>query len=185
MPRRRPDMTAGVKSTRFFPTRRAVAACCSLIGLVGAVLVFALPTGTGAAQRVQASVARQFPSLAVLASGKLTLVEKGTSAAIGPVHLSGTAKSMIVTDFQWSASGRYLGWEQSNPNTGQGGIVWYDTVTHRRTSWSIQVQYSEGYSVSSSGLAVLVAGQKSGLAVNAHLLQRRRARAPPVGGRPY
>jgi len=39
MPRRRPDMTAGVKPTRFFPTRRAIAACCSLTGLVGAALL--------------------------------------------------------------------------------------------------------------------------------------------------
>jgi hypothetical protein len=162
MPRRRPDMTAGVKPTRFFPTRRAIAACCSLTGLVGAVLVFALPTGTSAAPKVQASVVRQVPALAVLASGKLTLVVKGTSAAIGPIHLSGTVKSMIVTDFQWSAGGRYLAWEQSNPNTGQGGIVWYDTVTHRRMSWPIQVQYSGGWSVSSSGLALLVAGEDLG-----------------------
>ncbi len=162
MTQRRFDMSERVNSTGFFPTRRAVAACCSLTGLVGAVIVFALPTDIGAAQRVQASVVRQAPALAVLASGKLTLVEKGTSEAIGPVRLSGTAKPMIVTDFQWSASGRYLGWEQSNPNTGRGGIVWYDTVTHRRMSWPIQIQYSEGWSVSSSGSALLVAGDDLG-----------------------
>ncbi len=162
MPRRRPDMTAGMKWTRLFPSRRAIAAFCSLTGLVGAVLVFALPTGTGAAQKVQASVVRQLPGLAVLASGKLTLVEKGTSAAIGPIHLSGTAKSVVVTDFQWSAGGRYLGWEQSNPNTGRGAIVWYDTVTHRRMSWAIQIQYSEGWSVRSSGVARLLAGEDLG-----------------------
>jgi hypothetical protein len=72
--------------------------------------------------------------------------------------VSGTAKQMIVTDFQWSASGRYLGWEQSNLTTGRGAIGWYDTVTHRRRSWRIQVQYSEGLSVSGSGLALLVPG---------------------------
>jgi hypothetical protein len=66
---------------------------------------------------------------------------------------------MTVTGFQWSADGRYLGWEQSSPNTGQGAIGWYDTVNHRRMSWALQVQYSEGLSVGNSGLALLVPGE--------------------------
>ena len=151
-------MTAGVNLTRFFPTRWATAACCTVTGVAGTALVLALLPGTGAAQSVQALAARHVPALAVLAGGKLTLVQDGATTAIGPVGVSGTAKQMIVTDFQWSASGRYLGWEQSNLTTGRGAIGWYDTVTHRRTSWRIQVQYSEGLSVSGSGLALLVPG---------------------------
>ncbi len=151
-------MTAGVNLTRFFPTRWATAACCAVTGVAGTALVLALLPGTGAAQSVQALAARHVPALAVLAGGKLTLVQDGATTAIGPVGVSGTAKQLIVTDFQWSASGRYLGWEQSNLTTGRGAIGWYDTVTHRRTSWRIQVQYSEGLSVSGSGLALLVPG---------------------------
>jgi len=151
-------MTAGVNLTRFFPTRWATAACCAVTGVAGAALVLALLPGTGAAQSVQALAARHVPALAVLAGGKLTLVQDGATTAIGPVGVSGTAKQLIVTDFQWSASGRYLGWEQSNLTTGRGAIGWYDTVTHRRRSWRIQVQYSEGLSVSGSGLALLVPG---------------------------
>jgi hypothetical protein len=152
-------MTARVNLTRFFRARWANAACHSLTGVVSAVLVLSLLSGTGAAQTVQALAAKHTPALAVLAAGKLTLVQNGAPTAIGPVGVRGTAKPMTVTDFQWSSSGRYLGWEQSNPNTGRGAIGWYDTVSHRRMSWSVQVQYSEGWSVSNSGLAVLVPGE--------------------------
>ena len=158
----RTDITAGVNLTRFFSTRRAIAVCCSLTGLVSAALVVALPVATGAAQNLQTSATRHVPALAVLAAGKLTLVENGTPMAIGPVAVRGTAQPMTVTDFQWSASGRYLGWVQSSLTTSRGAIGWYDTVTHRRSSWSVQVQYSTGLSVSSSGLALLVPGANLG-----------------------
>ena len=128
-------MTARVNLTRFFHARWAIAACRSLTGVVSAVLVLSLLSGTGAAQTVQALAAKHTPALAVLAAGKLTLVQNGAPTAIGPVGVRGTTKPMTVTDFQWSSSGRYLGWEQSNPNTGRGAIGWYDTVSHRRMSW--------------------------------------------------
>jgi len=152
------DITARVNLTRFFPTRRAIAACRSITGLVIAVLVLALLAGTGAAQNLRATAGKRVPALAVLAAGRLTLVQDGARKVIGPVDVKGTAKPMTVTDFQWSASGRYLGWEQTNLSTGRGAIGWYDTVTHRRMSYPTQFQYSEGLSVSSSGLALLVPG---------------------------
>ncbi len=158
MPPCRLDTTVYVNLTRFLPTRRAIVARCLLTGS-SAVLVLALSPGTGAAQNVRTLTAEHVPALAVLATGKLTLVQHGAFTAVAPVGESGTAKPMTVTDFQWSASGRYLGWEQSNPSTGRGAIGWYDTVTHRRASWLVQVQYPEGWSVSSSGLALLVPGE--------------------------
>jgi len=108
---------------------------------------------------VQAPAAKHAFALAVLEAGKLTLVQNGARTTVGPVDVSGTAKAMTVTDFQWSFSGRYLGWEQSNLSTGRGAIGWYDTVTHRRVSWPIQVQYPQAWSVTSSGLALLVPGE--------------------------
>ncbi len=159
MPPCRADITSRVNLTHSFPKKRAIAACCSGVGLVSAALVLTLPPGTGAAQNVKATATTHAPALAVLAAGKLTLVEDGASTTVGPARVSRVAKPMTVTGFQWSADGRYLGWEQSSPNTGQGAIGWYDTVNHRRMSWALQVQYSEGLSVGNSGLALLVPGE--------------------------
>ena len=132
--------------------------CRGLAALVGATLVIALLPGTVAAQHAQPSVPAHVPALAVLMAGRLTLVRDGSLTTVGPVRVSRAGKAMTVTDFEWSSGGRYLGWEQSEPTTGKGAIGWYDTVTHRRAWWSVSQQYSEGLSVSSSGLALLVAG---------------------------
>ena len=100
--------------------------------------------------------------MAVLAGGKLTLFNNGGSAPVGPVAVPGTSKPMAVTEFEWSADGRYLGWQQGFPTSEKSMAGWYDTVTHRRTSWAFQYQYPQGWSVSSSGLASLVAGENLG-----------------------
>ena len=129
------DITAGVNATRCLSTSRAIAAWCSLVGIGACALVLVLATGTGVAERPQAPVVKHLPALAVLQAGVLTVVQDGVSTGIGPVRVKGAVKPMTVADFQWSADGRYLGWEQSDPITGRGAIGWYDTVAHRRTSW--------------------------------------------------
>ena len=152
------DITSGVNATRCLSTSRNIAASCPLVGIVACALVLAC-SGTGAAESAQARVVKHPATLAVLQGGVLTLVREGGSTGIGPVRARGTVKPMTVTDFHWSADGRYLGWEQSDPSSGRGAIGWYDTASHRRSSWQFQVQYAEGLSVSSSGLALLVAGE--------------------------
>ena len=126
---------------------------------MGAAVIFIAPLASSAVRDVQALGMDHVPALAVLVAGKLTLIQDGNSSTIGPVRVRGVAQPMTVTDFQWSANGRDLGWDQSNPKSGRGAIGWYDVVTHERLSWSVQVQYSEGLSVSRTGLALLVAGE--------------------------
>ena len=99
------------------------------------------------------------PALAVLADGKLAIVKGGMPTSIAPVATTGTTKPMAVTGFQWSADGRYLGWQQMDESTGKGRAGWYDTLTHRRTTWSSAFQFAEGWSVNRSGVASLVAGE--------------------------
>ena len=158
MPLRHPDMTSRVNSNRFLTTRWAIAARRSVTGVLSAAVILATPLGAAAVRNVQAPARSNIPALAVVVAGKLLLVQGGKSSTIGPVRVKG-AKPMTVTDFQWSADGGYLGWDQSNPNSGRGAIGWYDVATHRRLSWSAQVQYSEGLSVSSAGLALLAPGE--------------------------
>ncbi len=129
-----------------------------LAGVVGAMVLVALLPGTVAAQHGQSSAPSRVPALAVLMTGRLTLVQDGSLTTVGPVRVGRAGKAMTVTDFEWSAGGRYLGWDQSVPTTGAAAIGWYDTVTHRYAAWTVAQQYSEGLSVTSSGLALLVAG---------------------------
>jgi hypothetical protein len=152
-------MTARVNLPRFLVAHRTNVVCRGLAVLVGATLVVALLPGTVAAQHGQPSAVTRIPALAVLMAGKLTLVQDGSLTTVGPVRVGRAGKAMTVTDFEWSSGGRYLGWDQTDLTTGEGAIGWYDTVTHRRASWTVEQQYSEGLSVSSSGLALLVAGE--------------------------
>jgi hypothetical protein len=152
-------MTAGVNLPRSFIAARSKAVRHGLTGLVGATLVVALVPGMVAAQTGQPAVTPHVPALAVLMAGRLTVLQDGSRTTVGPARVGRAGKAMTVTDFEWSSDGRYLGWEQSDPITGEGAIGWYDTVTHRRASWTVTQTYSEGLSVSRSGLALLVAGE--------------------------
>ena len=155
----RAGMTAPVKMPRLLITRRAGSACRGLVCLVVAALLVVPTAGTVAAQYNKTPVARAAPALAVLVEGKLVLVEDGTVATVAPVRVSPVGRTMTVTDFEWSSGGRFLGWEQSELSTGKAAIGWYDTLTHRRAWWSVQLQFAEGLSVTSSGLALLAAGE--------------------------
>jgi hypothetical protein len=111
---------------------------------------------------LQPSARSAAPPLAVLASGKLTVFANGRSVRVGPVAVAGNAGEMAVSAFEWSASGRYLGWQQSNQRSGRGEAGWYDTVTHRSHSWRSDYEGVEGWSVTGSGLASLVPGEDLG-----------------------
>jgi hypothetical protein len=106
----------------------------------------------------QAPVKQAGPALAVMAGGKLLLVDNGASTAVGPGTVPGITGRMTVTAFEWSASGRYLGWQQTKQSTGASAVGWYDTVTHRRMSWRFAYEASEDWSVTGSGMASLAAG---------------------------
>jgi hypothetical protein len=149
-------MTARVNLRSFLAHRTKIGR--GLAGLVAAMLLVALLPGTVAAQHGQSPATSRVPALAVLMAGRLTLVQDGSLTTVGPVRVGRAGKAMTVTDFEWSSGGRYLGWDQSAPTTGAGAIGWYDTVTHRYAAWTVAPQYSEGLSVTSSGLALLVAG---------------------------
>jgi hypothetical protein len=69
---------------------------------------------------------------------------------------------MVVTQFEWSASGRYLGWQQGLQTSADSVAGWYDTVTHRLASWAFQYRFPQAWSVSSTGIASLVAGGNLG-----------------------
>ncbi len=120
------------------------------------------PATWKAAPDLRSPALQAAPALAVLAGGKLMLFKNGASTKVAPIAVAGTLKPMAVMEFQWSASGRYLGWQQGSQTSAKSAAGWYDTLTHRRASWTFQYQYPQGWSVSSAGLASLVPGGNLG-----------------------
>ena len=127
--------------------------CRALAGLLA---------GPGPVLRLRALAHQSAPLLAVLAAGKLTVVQDGVPTAIAPVTVGGTSQPMAVSAFEWSASGLYLGWQQVGRTNSTGAAGWYDTATHQRTWWRLQYQYGDGWSVTSSGVASLAPGENLG-----------------------
>ena len=73
--------------------------------------------------------------------------------------MAGSKSVDTIGGFQWSASGRYLGWEQWAKSSSAGTVVWYDTLTHQRAQWPMSsYPFPAGWSVTNAGVQAFVPG---------------------------
>ena len=94
------------------------------------------------------------PTLAALANGSLLLWKGGATSRIAPAPLAGSSVPQIVSSFEWSSDGRYLGFQEQASTSGPPDITaWYDTATRRMVSWSIgnTLDASAAWSITASG----------------------------------
>ena len=97
--------------------------------------------------------------LAVSTGARLFLVSGSTVTQMGPVLAPGGKGAETISGAQWSASGRYLGWEQWAKGNGAGEVAWYDTLSHRRAQWPISsFPFVAGWSVTNAGVQAFVPG---------------------------
>jgi hypothetical protein len=92
------------------------------------------------------------PTLAVLSNGTLSLWKDGALSRIGPVSVEGSSGSQVVSAFEWSSDGRYLGFQQGILNSVTSSeTVWFDTATRKTVSWPENTEYGSAWAITPGG----------------------------------